>query len=235
MKIEIFTQTYNEELLLPYFFRHYQEQLKDCDITFNIYDNGSTDSTVAIAKHFGANVIPFETDGVRIDLMMELKNNCWKGSSADWVILPDADEFIMITKEQLQASRIDNIFRCYAYEMIADTLDIDKVLYGVRTGDGFDRTCIFKPDKIKEVNFGMGAHTSAPVGKPCVVWSTHRPLLFHIKYFNKDYMKKRYKELALRLTDIDNRNGWSYHYKFSEKTIDKIFEDLNKKKQLVRL
>lgn len=235
MTIEIFTQTYNEALILPYFFRHYLQQLQGCDIIFNIYDNGSTDETVAIAKSFGANVIHFETDGVRIDLMMELKNNCWKESKADWVILPDTDEFIMIDKEQLEKSRIDNMFRCYAYEMIGDTTDLDKVIYGVRTGDGFDRTCIFKPSKIKEVNWSMGAHTSAPVGKPCVVWSSYRPILFHMKYFSKEYLKSRYKELAQRLTDIDNKNGWSYHYKFSEKKIDKIFQDLDQRKELVRL
>lgn len=234
MKIDIYTQVYNEALIMPYFFKHYRRVLTGCDIVFHIFDNGSTDDTRQICSEHGANITLFETDGVRIDKMMHLKNNCWKASKADWVIVPDADEFINITKEMLQASKIDNIFRCYAYEMVGNTLNIDQIQYGVRTGTGFDRTCIFKPDQVKEMNWSMGAHTSDPVGNPCLIWSSQRPILYHMKYFSIEYVKARYKELAGRLTPLDIKNNWSYHYRFTDKKINQLFADLEKRKKIVR-
>jgi hypothetical protein len=165
---------------------------------------------------------------------MQWRNNIWKGSQADWVIIPDTDEFIQITPADLCRSQLDNIFKCYAYQMVGDSLDIDTICYGARTGDGFDRTCIFKPQEIKDINWDMGAHNSQPQAFKCLIWSSLRPVLFHMKYFSKQYLIDRNKGLGMRLSALDHKNRWSYHYRWGKNQLDKEFADLEKKKQLVR-
>jgi glycosyltransferase involved in cell wall biosynthesis len=58
--VTIFTVTYNEELLLPFFIRHYRERFPNCNIV--VYDNESTDNTVKIAKENNCGVITFKTN-----------------------------------------------------------------------------------------------------------------------------------------------------------------------------
>jgi glycosyltransferase involved in cell wall biosynthesis len=44
----VFTITYNEELMLPYFVNHYRSRFTNCKIV--VYDNESIDKTVDIAE-----------------------------------------------------------------------------------------------------------------------------------------------------------------------------------------
>ena len=94
MKLHVYTVCWNEEELLPFFFKHY-ERFADKIVA---YDNMSDDSTPEI---LGAHPLcerrAFDTGGkVRDDLLLKVKNNAWKESrgEADWVIVCDADEFI---------------------------------------------------------------------------------------------------------------------------------------------
>ena len=88
--IEIYTVCYNEEMILPYFMRHYSQYGK-----IIIYDNYSTDNSVKIAEVGGAEVRLFDTKGQFDDITnLGIKEHCWRGSKADWCIIIDMDEFI---------------------------------------------------------------------------------------------------------------------------------------------
>ncbi len=77
MAVTIYTITYNEEHILPYFIQHYRTNLPGCRII--VYDNHSTDSTVRIAQLHGCEVIPYYTANQLDDLKyLAIKNHCWQ-------------------------------------------------------------------------------------------------------------------------------------------------------------
>ena len=93
MKIAVYTITYNEEDILPFFIEYYSKFADD----IIIYDNNSTDNTVQIAKQYSkvSKIINVDTnDRLDDNMYIEIRNSCWKDSDYDYVILVDADEFI---------------------------------------------------------------------------------------------------------------------------------------------
>src|SRR5574343_401098 len=90
IKIEVHSLLHQGAQLIPYFIRHYQQF---ADIIF--YESDSTDGSPDIAKRLGAKVLPLPTGNEVNELVfLQMKNNCWKDSKADWVIIVDTDEFI---------------------------------------------------------------------------------------------------------------------------------------------
>lgn len=99
MKIATITAVYNEEDLLPQFLRHYDRE--GIDKIF-ILDNESTDKSVEIAsKHPKVEMSAFVTpsvgfDGPKHHALMKKMLEC--AGHYDLVILVDADEFVVSTK-----------------------------------------------------------------------------------------------------------------------------------------
>ena len=101
MNVEVHIVTYNEERILPWTLRHYG--------TFAarivVHDSFSTDRTREIAWKAGAEVIDWDTVGqVNDQLLSELKNSCWLGTKAQWVIVCDADEFLWFPNGVVETS-----------------------------------------------------------------------------------------------------------------------------------
>ena len=93
MSIDVFAICYNEEVMLPYFINHYQKM--GANIT--IYDNFSTDRSQEIITESGCTLLTYDSNNqIRDDLYLQIKNNCWKKSKAEWVIVCDIDEFIEV-------------------------------------------------------------------------------------------------------------------------------------------
>lgn len=101
MTVEVITCMYNEEFLAPFFLNHYRW----VDQITVLYDRTSTDQTEAILRK-GENVhlIPFTMpDGKLDDNLKAIKiSQTYAKSTADWVIIVDADEFVFIGKEDLE-------------------------------------------------------------------------------------------------------------------------------------
>ena len=71
---------------------------------------------------------------------------------------------------------------------------------------------LFRPDKIKEINYQPGGHYCNPIGE--IVKSDARIPLRHYKYLNIDYVVNRYKNLKMRLVVIEGGDpNWSIHFK----------------------
>ena len=97
--VTIYNISFNEEVILQKFIDHYKYQFPNCEIV--IYDNQSTDKTKEIAIKNGCKVLEYDSNNqIRDDLYLEIKNNCWKKASTDWVLIVDTDEFIYISEEQ---------------------------------------------------------------------------------------------------------------------------------------
>lgn len=92
MKIAALTMVYNEALILPYFFRHY-EYLDEIHV---LYETDSTDDTLKILNT-APNVIikNCHIEGGMDDIAkVNLINDTLHGIKADWVYVVDPDEFI---------------------------------------------------------------------------------------------------------------------------------------------
>jgi glycosyltransferase involved in cell wall biosynthesis len=92
--VDLYAICYNEELMLPHFINHYRNMgVKN----ITIFDNQSTDNSQAIIKQHGCNLEVYDSNNqIRDDLYLQIKNECWKNSKSEWVIVCDIDEFIEI-------------------------------------------------------------------------------------------------------------------------------------------
>jgi len=91
MNIDCFFIGFNESETIHLTIRHYKTFCRNV----YYYDNFSTDDTRDIAELEGAIVRMFGIEEQLNDQeYIKLKNNCWKGSDADWVIVCDADEIL---------------------------------------------------------------------------------------------------------------------------------------------
>ena len=94
MVTHLYAISWNEEIIMPYFLRHYSQF---CD-KMVIFDNESTDSTPDIVKSFPkAELRSWSSNNQLNDMLyLVIKNNAYKESRgiADWVIVCDSDEFL---------------------------------------------------------------------------------------------------------------------------------------------
>lgn len=208
MKIDIYTICWNEEHMLPYYFDHYKKCFPNAN--FIVYDNMSSDSTKEIIEKNGGKIIPFDTnEKVSDDLLLEIKNNCWKNSKADWVLVSDVDEFIYCDTAHLQSTEATFI-KPEGYEMVGDTENPNSIMKGVRNYK-MDKVVLFKPQKIDEINYSIGAHYCNPKG--VLIKESKRIILQHFKYISADFVINRYAQCANRLSEINIKNDWGVHYK----------------------
>ncbi len=238
---------YNEQRILPYLLSHYQGF---CDKIF-IYDNNSTDASESIYRACPiVEAQKFEFTQSKIDETdyLRIKNNCWKNSDADFVIVCDADEFLVS----------DNILTSLSYcrrhgitlppvtgfQMVAEKMPvydvqtpylIDLIYQGVPLPEKLNKSIIFNPREITEINYLAGCHQCMPEGNICRVASRdaiHRVsdetmdyppfMLWHYKYIDREYIKERHRIYNSRLSQFNRLRGYGAEYAGSDADIDKL-------------
>jgi hypothetical protein len=231
--VTVHTITYNEELMIEFFISHYRKIFPDCVI--KIYDNYSTDNTVEIAKRFNCEINYYDSDNQLSDSkFLEIKNNCWKNSETDWVVVCDCDELIQITQDELinEDNNGITLFQFEGYDMVNydDIIDLKTISFGHRNSI-YDKTLLFNKSKIKDINYSPGCHQFNPNGKN--VLSKHQYKLFHYKYIGVNYTIERYKLFSDRLCEENHKYRWSYHYK--QKTEEIVNYYNSTKDKLIKL
>lgn len=231
--ITVYTICYNEEFMLPYFIGWYRTMFPGCRIV--VYDNESTDKTVAIAKANKCEVVSYSTDDELSDsTYLEIKNNCWKDAKTDWVIVADCDELCCIATESLRKESNAGVtiisFEGYNMVNMNNDMHLMKIDSGVRA-ESYDKSYCFRRTNIKEINYQMGCHKSNPVGD--VTPSVGLYYCLHYKYINPDYMVKRHALFASRLSEENIRKGYGGHYLYTEKQIREEFD--NARKQAIKI
>ncbi len=114
------------------------------------------------------------------------------------------------------------------YQMIADKFpETEGCLYetvrrGLRWGQ-MDKTLIFDPNAIEEINYGPGRHRAMPQGCICEYPGTDVKLL-HYKCLGLEYLIRRSGELGERLGALDKKSGWGHRYCYDEAAITEEFE-----------
>lgn len=226
MKVQVHLLCYNESEILGYMLRHWQT-FSD---TIIVHDGGSTDGSQDIARLYGATVRPWDTKGQLNDEMaMELKNECWKGTEADWVICVDADELVYFPRGARDTlgtySRMGAaVIKPHGFDMYSETFPTtdgqiyEEVRMGAPSDKWYAKPILFSPRKVMESGFGIGAHESRPVLKDgrCLsvgpLWPKANPptylLHFHHGIGTPERVAKRLDEKRLRLADINVKNRW---------------------------
>jgi glycosyltransferase involved in cell wall biosynthesis len=226
--VTIYTVAYNESIMLPHFIKHYRTNFPECRIV--VYDNMSTDDTVKIALENNCEVIPYDTGGKLSDLRyQEIKNNCWKNATTDWVLICDIDEVCDINCSDLQAEDTfgATIISFEGWNMInlKKNLDFNSITHGIRS-TSYDKRYCFNKNFIREINYNMGCHAAEPQG--VVIESEFTYRCRHYKYFNADYMVKRHALFASRLSEENIKIDAGTHYLYSEEQIRKEFSEARK-------
>jgi glycosyltransferase involved in cell wall biosynthesis len=227
--IHVYSIVHNEEFLLPYFLRHYE---KFVDKIF-IIDDHSEDKTAEIAKtHPKVRYLEYPYWGRFEDDINCTYESLYKtfSTKADWVMLPDTDEFIYhpLLLEVLQQysefiSVHSGLLKTVGYTMVSDHKPTtkgqiyDEIKTGVRTKT-WDKPIIFSP--LADVKLGDGRHTAEPDPVQTDI------KLLHYRYLGKDWIMERNAKTYPRfdMTDKDRK----YRIDKALAYYDKIQPDLKK-------
>lgn len=233
MKVEAHILAFNESETIHLTIKHYQQF---CDRII-IYDNFSDDNTRDIAASMGCEVKLFGIKGVLDDKeYLKVKNNCWKGSSADWVIVCDADEILwsndligdLETAKRLRFGMIST----YGWNVFSDEIpkgDWLEITTGINDPN-YSKFCIFNPKVVEEIGYIYGAHVANPKGVFCTTNEHLQLILFHYKHVGgAQRIADRHALYASRLSDWNKRFKCGYQYQEPrQKTIDYFNECLKK-------
>lgn len=243
MKVHSHIIAFNEAETIHLTIKHYQQF---CNKIF-IYDNFSTDTTREICESMGCEVKLFGRQGVLDDKeYLKIKNHCWKGSEADWVIVCDADEIlemrwvhnVTLTPEKIidrgfhlhDTYKSSTIFKTQGFNIFSN--DIPKESWReITTGiedNKYSKLCIFNPKAIKEINYVYGCHEANPVGD--VRYSEEILTLFHYKHVGgAERIADRHALYASRLSDWNKRYKCGYQYQEPREQTIKYFNECLKK------
>lgn len=222
MTIDCYFIGWNESETIALTVKHYKSF---CRNVF-YYDNFSTDNSRDIAEREGAIVRMFGIEGQLNDHeYTKLKNNCWKGSDADWVIVCDADEILIPEFDESDAT----IIRTKGYNMFSNEMPVNywqEINTGVED-DNYSKLICFKPT-LKEIGYVYGCHEAKPNGD--VKYSNCIAFLFHYKHVGgAERIANRHALYASRLSQINKKWGLGKQYtEPREKTIKYFNEHLEK-------
>jgi len=214
MKIEVYLIAFNESETIHLTIKHYQK----LGATIKIYDNFSDDGTPDICRSMGCEVENFGRKGQLNDAeYRKIKNYKWKGSTADWVIVCDADEILEIPWINLAEATVQGhtIFKTHGFNIYSHDMPKDdyfEILTGVQD-PSYSKLVIFDPKKITDMMYDFGCHKSTPCGE--VVYSDFEPTLFHYRAIGgPERIVKRHALYRSRLSDVNKKMALAVHYTY---------------------
>lgn len=224
MYVEAHIIAFNESETIHLTIKHYQQFCK----RIIIYDNFSTDNTREIAESLGCEIRPFGIAGVLDDKeYLKVKNHCWKGSNADYVIVCDADEILMPPK--IWDTEI-TVYKTIGWNIFSNDIPENNWME-ITTGihdNNYSKLVCFNPKEIKEINYVYGCHEAKPTGN--VNYSVGSLPLFHYKHIGgAQRVADRHALYCSRLSD--NNKRWKLGFQYQEpreQTIKYFNENLAK-------
>ncbi len=233
MSIDLYAACWNEERIIPFFLRHY-EPLVDRII---IYDDDSTDRSVELLRASPK----VEVRSIRrkaesyLDAHLALFETCWHESRgrADWVCLVDLDEFIFHPGwHQYLAAQKDagvTVIQALGFDMVSESFPAAGTPLATTLTRGqrdlhLDKTVLFDPDAVEQINHAVGRHRAAPAGR-LVFPVPFSMQLRHYKNLGLEYLLARTHALAGRVNGDDVARGWSVHYLRDDDSIRAHFQE----------
>lgn len=179
MTIEAHIIAFNESDIIALTVKHYRRY---CE-RIVVHDNHSYDGTQDIARSLGCDVEVFGKEGILDDLhYLDVKNESWKGTRADFIIMADCDEIlyhenILGICEDAKGNNY-TIFHTQGYDMYSDQLPTDwlDVKEGIIDGS-YSKTLLFSP-KVRHIRYEPGAHICRP---DRAIYSPHKLKVLHMR------------------------------------------------------
>ena len=235
-QVHLYAQCWNEEFMLPFFFRHYDPFVE----RYVIFDDGSTDGTLSLLRsHPRVDIRPFPKSDQEsfVNSEQALSNECWKESrgEADWVIVTDVDEHLyhpqMVTYLTECAAEGVSIIPALGFQMIRDDIPstCETLCEACTLGAPWAqmmKCSVFAPSRIREINFSVGRHVAAPLGE-IVLPRRDEVMLLHYKYINLGRTHRRHLELLSCLRQVDLQNNWGHKYKWSFEQLKKDWAEVS--------
>jgi hypothetical protein len=241
LTVHVYTHCWNEEAMLPFFFRHY-DSVAD---RYYVFDTGSTDRSIEILKSH-PRVRLTKVRPKRDSFVLEntsRQNKCWKKSrgAADWIIMTAIDEHLYHPDLHGFLARCRDqgvtVIQAEGYEMISDQFPqsseplFKQIRRGMRSPEWFDKIQVFNPNKIEEINYDPGRHTAHPIGE--IVMSQWEVKLLHYKFLGLDYVVPRYAKLKTGLRAKDIEMSYGSQYLWDSTRIISQFEQIKSRAVLV--
>ncbi len=220
MKIDVYSNIYNEEFMLPYWLRHY-ETIAD---RIFVWDGGSTDGTLDILKkHHKVTLLPRDQRGhddhyYVTELYPQYKEHSCGVS--DLVIIADADEFVYHPNLKETLSRLVKdgveIIQCDGYSMMSNNLPTtngqiyDSLKVGIESNMGTKWT-IHSPNV--DVRYRKGRHGTPYNFRGNYKNSRHKYhgiKLLHYRYIGKEYIEERERKNIEQMEVAFPEHDWSY-------------------------
>lgn len=225
MKIECYTIAYNEEKIIGYFIDHY----KQFCTKIVIYDNESTDNTRDIIHSYKDDSVVLErycsNNTLNDSIYLDIKNNCWKNTSADYVIVVDCDELLHCDNLQGYLSTTKHaVYKPTGYDMVSEKFpESGRITELVKEGiesTNYSKLCIFSPSAVSEINYEMGCHNANPIdknGRPITPYFSGSDLkLLHYKNLSFDYRYSKHLAYKNRMSEFNKNSGAGIHYMYDE-------------------
>ena len=168
MKVEVHVLRYGDSWLVPYVIRHYLTYATK----LVIHDAGGGE--VSCPDDPRIHVVPWDLHEVNDLKYAELRNECWKGTDADWVIVADLDELIYFPEgadktlgayTKMGAA----VIRPHGFELFSETYPTtegqiyDEIKMAAPDDKWYSKPILFTPKMVSETRLGLGSHESDPV------------------------------------------------------------------------
>jgi hypothetical protein len=231
--VHVHVSAKDEAAVLPWFLAHYATF---ADRIF-VHDDGSADGTADLAAaHPLVTVLPHDRgrQGLRDDLLAELKSTAWRDRGAGWVIIVDADELLVSVgvpmRRRLAEFRERGIAvpRPVGYDMtgrqLPDPAEIPRgrqLYHAIRRGvlsDNYSKPCVFDATRVRSVRYEVGCHRARfelANGSTLDGERLPRPPGLHLLHFKRvggpDAYLARCRRDAERMSQENIRQRWSWH------------------------
>ena len=234
MTIHLYAMTWNERVMLPFFFRHYDRFVD----RYFIFDDGSDDGTVELLKGRGnveVQPLNYSQPETYLGSQKDFMNSIWKRSrgKSDWVIIADIDEHLYHPRllSYLSAAKAAGVtmIPSYGFDMVSEEFPAEDELLEVTRTRGapdqmYNKLRIFDPNAFSEMQFSLGGHMALPQGR-IVLPETDEMVLLHYRHLGRENFLKRFRALATRQRAGDLAKGWLAHWKAEEERLRKRFAE----------
>ena len=231
--IQLYLYCYNEELIIERTILHYKKMFPTINIS--ILDNESTDKSAEIAENLGCTIKTVATDNIlNIFTFHNIRNELWKTSDADWIIICDMDEYLCMNQTDLNEEEKSGttLIKTQGYNMVGnshsailDDIKIEEIDQGFKDNH-YSKTICFKRKDIHHMYYGAGGHECFPIG-PRVQYSEKTYPLYHFKYLGFEFLFQNYK-MNYNRSHAMRQNGMSLHYNENKDKIKKTMESARK-------
>jgi len=217
MLIDVYSVMHNEEVLLPYWLRHYEQFAN----RIFVWDDDSTDGTTEmLMAHPKVTLLPLEKHGPNNEFWVEELFPRYEKHSrgrADWVFFADADELIyhpeMVEALKRKKAAGVKVIWCRGFAMISE---------GPPKGSGqiYNEIRLGLPDKLESkwtvfdpsitLRFQKGRHGSPKIYEDGVLPDISGEIkLLHYRYMGPEFFEQRDMVFAERF-EMTYQVGYKY-------------------------